>query len=255
MEEDNDKKHERNRLLVILIIIFAIIIVVLGYYSSLEDGSGSIFDRTDREDKTYEQRLEEEKEFKENFEEFKDNVYSAESFIGVDGKFNIKLVNEGSEPFCNAIAYIIFYDAENKIVSIEDEDVDYIEANGVFYISVDPPAEFDRFDYYLKCDYYYSNYIPMTDKVSYEVIEGKYGDDIEIINNSKDFVEYVNIAIIYYDSESKPVYLDSISEYDLKGGAKEKRYISTDVSYIAEGASYDKYEVILENAYTREQRY
>ena len=255
MEEDSEKRNDRNRLLIALIIIFAIIMIVFSIYSSVEEGSGSIFNKDKKEEKTYEQRLEEEKEFKENFEEFKDSVYCAESFEGIDGKFNIKFVNEGSEPLCNAIAYIIFYDAENKIVSVEDEDVDFIEANGVFYISVDPPVEFDRFDYYLKCDYYYSDYIPMTDKVSYEVIEGKYGDDIEIINNSKDYVEYINVAIIYYDSESKPVYLDSISEYDLKGGAKEKRYISTDISYIAEGASYDKYEVILENAYTREQRY
>lgn len=267
--KDNVTSHEKIFTIIIILIIIVALVMLYFAYTGNYIASGKKDKQEDvssyLENQTYynfvtEDYTEEidyaliEEQQKQKFEEQKLNLAITSQMLDVNNKLIAIMHNNNQEYVSNFKVQVIFYDAENKPIKIDECYINIIEANKDYYMCFeDTPTAYQRCDFLITKDAYCVEYISNTNDVSYEVEEKEDGK-IKILgkSNSENKLMGVEFFIIYYGENDQIISVKTIEGFEFKKN-KEFRIeayntLFNEVDYTE--IPYSRYEVVLSGAYS-----
>lgn len=196
---------------------------------------------------------EQEKEENAKFEAQKANIKITKEFRDVNKNLGIVLNNQNQENITDILVQVIFYNAENKPIKIDEAPVETLKNNLDYYIVFEEtPDNFEKYEFLITKEYYGSNYDILNDDITYDVKDT--GEDEIVIkgkNNSPKKITNLEFFIVYYDDKNNILGVDSIYEYDIRKNGNFEietyKYLLNDETY--ENVPFSRYEVILASAY------
>lgn len=152
----------------------------------------------------------------------KKNLTLSKAIVSVEDKEEViyEIINNNAEPICDVDMKVAFFDAEGKLVDIDDVSIGLISANSTAYVSsyrnhLEP---FAKCDAVFTKDYSYEQYIECKDAIKYEIKEDEYLENyiVKAENMSNDDVEEAIFFAKYYDAAGNIIHVedDFISFYD-----------------------------------------
>ena len=180
------------------------------------------------------------------------NLIVTNTFINMNDNIIVTLKNQNNRVVSNIDFYMIFYDAENKPIKIEEEYIIMIDSNDEHYIKISNlPEVFERFECLAYVDIISDRHISMKDKVSFETSEKDGKLIITGKNNSDKKIENMEFAVIFYNENNHILDVKYVSEFELRKNKKFEldTYLNIYTSESYEEKNYTRYEVKLLDAY------
>ena len=254
-------KAKKEKIIIIIGIIVIIIIMIIAFFygeniESLEkdiDLSSEYYDGLtyeEYENLSYSEREEVEQK---KFNSEKNNLKVILQGLDINKKLMILLENNNDSSVCDFYVYTIFYNGENLPISVDTENIRFMDEASKNYLTIDKtPENFERYDFLITKENYYLNYISHSKDISFESYRNENGNiRIKGKNTSSSKIDYIIFSVIYYDSSNKILAINDVLEYEV--GAK-KEFEVNDYSLFKketyEKVEYSRYEVILKSAYT-----
>lgn len=191
---------------------------------------------------------------KTKFDGEKSNLKITPKGLDINGNLMILLENNNDNSVYDFFVYTIFYDGENRPISISSQSIRFVDESSKYYFTVDKtPVNFEKYDFLITKEYYSdTNYNSCKTDISFETYKNEEGNIIiKGKNNSSSKIDCVIFSIIYYDSSNKIIDIENFSEYELRKNKEfeiHDYYLYRENTY--EKVEYDKYEVILNCAYS-----
>lgn len=167
--------------------------------------------------------------------------------VAKNGKLIVLAKNDNSIPVDIEIE-VEFYDEKGTIVGSGEEEFQAVGAKSEVAVQIyNTPSSWDNYKIYADAD--------TTDEISYiDKLDIKHSDNqeniaVQVTNNSDDKIEYITVAVVYYQGEEVVGINDGI-ESDIKPGrsANFNIYYPADSNY--NDVSFDSYKVFVNEAYS-----
>ena len=161
----------------------------------------------------------------------------------------IVFLNNGSKSLVSVRVEVEFYDANGTILGSEKEDVEAFEPGAEAVVEIyDTPKGFANYKIYTDAEVstHVKSYLKDV-KISHNKTED--GVAVQVTNNSKDTIQTITTAIVYYQGDTVVGY-----DYDIASDVKSGRsgnsdfYAPYDNNY--EDIPYDNYKVFVNEAFT-----
>lgn len=177
-----------------------------------DDEDNSIIEEFDEEE--YENMISQQKiDFKNSKEKIEVTVEKETSY----DEILTLLENKSDKAVFDFNVAIIFYDHNGKVVDVEKNPIDYIEANDKIWYSFNKSEEeYEKYDFIITKDYYSYPSQNLKDSVKYDVTEKDEQVYITGKNNSSEDIDSIEFVIEYYDKENNLVDIEYVYEYDIK---------------------------------------
>lgn len=154
----------------------------------------------------------------QKFEEQKAGLNITTQISDINKKLIAVLHNSNQENISNVQVQVIFYDAENKPIKIDENFISLIEVNMDYYMLFDEtPENYARYDFLITKDNYNCEYTSYSSAITYEVQE-KEDSKIKIVgkNNSDKKIEEINFFVIYYNENNEIISIKTVNTFDVK---------------------------------------
>lgn len=260
--KNSEKKTKTEKIVLIIVIVIIIGLMIIAFLNNNEldkvesniDLNEEYYNGISYEEFQNLSYKEKEKVNKEKFNEQKNNLLITTQGLDINGNLMILMENNNDVPVYDLNMYTIFYDGENKPISITQKRIYLIDEASKNYFTIDKtPENFERYDFLITNENYSSsNYISHKKDISFESYKNE--DDritIKGKNNSSSEINYIIFSIIYYDSSDKIIAIEEVIEYGLDKNKKFETYdysLYKDDTY--EKVEYSRYEVVLNSAYS-----
>ena len=157
-----------------------------------------------------------------------------------------KFVNNNDKTITGVLAYMVYYDENNRIAKIDEEMLSNVEPHGEFYFSYEDLSKYyNKYEVYAFCDGD-SDEKNIKDKVSFEIEDKK--DDYFLIKTKGIDLEESELQFVvkYYDEKGNIVYVNNIEE---DGMEKKNIFRGDHVKHNLNKIKYNRYEVELVYVY------
>ena len=189
------------------------------YFEKIDtDEEDSLFEKIDVDKKDIERR----KEFNEARKLVEIKICKNTEF----GDIYAQLKNNSNYDFDDFSVFALFYDEEGEILDIEEEKIDYMEANSEMWAEFyAPDIQYAKCDFLLVKDYFddKNNYLNLKENVSYTISEEENNIYINVKNNSDHEIYEVLFLIEYFDENEKLVNFSLESKHGIE--AKESAIV------------------------------
>lgn len=141
-----------------------------------------------------------------------------------------------------------FYDKDNKIVGSDSKSIESVGANAEIAVEMyNTPNSFDNYKIFV--DIEETKNTTYFDKV--ELTHNNNGKEIvvQVKNNSKETIEYMSVAVVFYQGD-KVVGFDDGSESDTKSGRAANFNLYYPYNKRYDNVKFDNYKVFINEAYT-----
>jgi hypothetical protein len=256
--DNNNKINIKNpinikKILVILLMIILIIVSLYFLYVSYNNylKASSI----ENENEYANVAILTEEELKEKFENEKDNIIVEKDFFGANNELIVLLKNENQENIADLIVQAIFYDNENKPISVCEKDISYLSADSEYYLKfTEIPEDYANYDFLITKENFWNDdmLVSIKDDISYEAsVDDKDILSLKFKNNSKNSADYIKFVSVYYDENDNIIDVEDWCYFDITKNktVKEDIYIGLYDTNTCEDISYDRVETKLVNAY------
>lgn len=201
----------------------------------------------------YDEYNEQKRQAIEKFETQKANLTITNQSMSVDNELIIGIHNGNQERVSDLSVQVIFYDAENKPIKIDDDYID-IEANMDYYITFyETPKEYARYDFLLTKDFLPEEiYISHKNDISFETKDTTTEIEITGKNNSNEEIDYIEFEVVYYNENNQIIGAEVSAEYEIEAGSDFELVFDRNLYKYEndEEVPVARYEVILQDAYT-----
>ena len=144
-----------------------------------------------------------------------------------------------------------FYDASGTIVGSASEDLNGVGPGAEVAVEMySTPDNWDNYKIYVDVENtYYKTYFG---KLNITHSNNKKEIAVQVTNNSEDIIEYISVAVVYYQGET-PVGIEDGFQDDIKPGRSANFNISYDYDKKYNDVRFDSYKVFVTEAYSYEE--
>lgn len=163
------------------------------------------------------------------------------------GKFVVFATNGNSVPVDMEIE-VEFYDASGTIVGSANEDLQAVGANAEVAVDMwSTPESFDNYKIYV--DVKATAIISYFDNLSLTHSDNGENIAVQVTNNSDDTIDYITVAVVYYQGDTVVGYDDGI-ESEVKPGRSANFNIYHPYGADYNDVAFDNYKVFINEAYS-----
>lgn len=222
--------------------ILGIVIAIIAAFSS---GIAEEFKSTPEGDSSYYSDYEEESHISD-FEMVQDNILVSGTILN-GNRMLINTSNVDSVTITDVQIQVIFYDAENKPIAIEEVRIDTLFGYSLAIKEVyQIPENFERYDFLVTQPYNMERPVVDYRDIQADLIDESYSEiNLRITNNTNYKIDSVEIAILYYNGDDL-VDCQRDTIYDINSGKSEEETIYL----FSEG--YTRYEYFVNDVYIYE---
>ncbi len=159
----------------------------------------------------------EQKSMKEKFEEQKKKIEIKDEGKSINNEIIASIKNNNDEFVYDLTLNTIFYKA-NKIVSIDVQEINVIDANNIKYIKVSEiPEDYDGYEFLISKRYYmeYFNEL-LNDDVTFSSNDDEGYVNISVQNKSSKKINRIHFTILYFDSRGNLLDFENVQEYSIR---------------------------------------
>ena len=141
-----------------------------------------------------------------------------------------------------------FYDANGIIVGSGENELEGVGAKSEIAVEIyDTPENWDNYKVYV--DVESSSVVSYFDKLTITHSNSNKNIAVQVTNNSEDTIEYIRVAVLYYQGD-QVVGISDGSEYDIKPGRSANYNIDYAYDKNYDDVRFDSYKVLIIEAYT-----
>lgn len=167
----------------------------------------------------------ESKSMEERFEEQKKKIEIKDEGKSLNDEIMVSIKNNNEDFLYDFSFNTIFYKG-NKIVYIDTQDINIIDANNTKYIKVtEIPEEYDNYKFLISKRYYREYYNDfLNDDISFSSERTKDGIKIEVQNKSSQSINRIYFTILYFDNDGKLVDFEEVHKYSVNSNKTPTLY-------------------------------
>lgn len=256
--EEQVVENRKSRLPLIIIIVALFALCSLYFGGSFEN---NLFDEISEEynEEKYESYMEQEKQDRKDFEVQKENIKVSESYLNYNNELLATITNESDNLVVDLKVEVIFYDAENKPIEIDDCTVSILDKNSSCHVKfIETPEQFERYEFLVSKDFYWYDNLEffMEDSIkngilTYETYKDGDYTILSVTNNYSKEISEACFEVLYYDVNGTVMDVEYVSLFELKKNRTqdEELYISLWDNNTYENIDFEKYEIKFLGAY------
>ncbi len=190
------------------------------------------------------------REMKEKYDAQKKKIDIKDEGKSVNNEIMASIKNNNDEFIYDLTLNTIFF-KDNKIIHIDVQDINLIDANNTKYIKVSTvPEEYDNYEFLISKRHYMEYYNELLNEdISFSSNDISNHVEIALQNKSNKRVNRIHFTVLYFDRTGNLIDFETIQEYNIKSN-KRSALASTGI-WDEENKEYVKftdYKVILDYA-------